>query len=400
MIRCPVCDSEFPDGTKYCAFCGSPLKSEIKEQKSTDPNVQEMETDQKFKSKLEQHKSDKVGGKMDNRQKGMAAGSVALGILILAVYGFSKTSESEPDKQEIQSDLYNPSLENIKSEEVMQNEKIYDNEEDEKMNLSEVSKNDVTPIPDIDASDEKAVVLSGTLLARGTGWGVLLDESASFFADDLYGDTVYVESQMNVRIETQEELGAYEGHSVIVEGTITAYPESANVSITLLKIETTDGVVNASTEEQIHRYEYIREDCTWEQALANCKARGGYLVRINNTEEYNYILDEIYAQGMEDVHFYIGGRRDPEGTEYYWVDDENRLYGERVDSSEYWCRNEWMLGEPSFRDEAMDIEEECLDIFYYKDIGRWVWNDVPNDVLSVMPTYSGKIGYICEYEGE
>jgi len=25
-------------------------------------------------------------------------------------------------------------------------------------------------------------------------------------------------------------------------------------------------------------------------------------------------------------------------------------------------------------------------------------NDVPDDILSVVPSFSGKIGYICEYE--
>jgi len=27
-----------------------------------------------------------------------------------------------------------------------------------------------------------------------------------------------------------------------------------------------------------------------------------------------------------------------------------------------------------------------------------VWNDVPNDIISVVPSYRGRVGYIVEYE--
>ena len=50
----------------------------------------------------------------------------------------------------------------------------------------------------------------------------------------------------------------------------------------------------------------------------------------------------------------------------------------------------------SFRDGAN--EEEYLDLLYYKNEGRWTWNDAPNDILAVVPSFSGRIGYICEYE--
>lgn len=63
---------------------------------------------------------------------------------------------------------------------------------------------------------------------------------------------------------------------------------------------------------------------------------------------------------------------------------------------DYWCTNEWMRNEPSYQDG--DVQENCLDIFYYEDEGRWVWNDIPNNVLQNVSYFSGKIGYICEYE--
>ena len=39
-----------------------------------------------------------------------------------------------------------------------------------------------------------------------------------------------------------------------------------------------------------------------------------------------------------------------------------------------------------------------MDMFYVSKLEKWVWNDAPNDILSVAAGYSGKIGYICEYE--
>ena len=39
-----------------------------------------------------------------------------------------------------------------------------------------------------------------------------------------------------------------------------------------------------------------------------------------------------------------------------------------------------------------------MSMFYKKDIGSWVWNDIPNDLAAAVPAYDGKIGIIYEYE--
>lgn len=150
------------------------------------------------------------------------------------------------------------------------------------------------------------------------------------------------------------------------------------------------------TEGGIHKYEYVVNDCSWSEAYQKCLESGGYLARINSQEEYDYILSQINQKQMENIHFRIGGRRDENSQDYYWVDDMNNLYGEKINSEDYWCSGQWMTGQPSFSDK--DTQENCLDIFYYQKEDRWVWNDVPDDILKTVPEYAGKLGYICEYE--
>ena len=150
----------------------------------------------------------------------------------------------------------------------------------------------------------------------------------------------------------------------------------------------------AADDTGIHFYEMVVADVTWDQAYSDCINRGGYLVRINTEEEFNYLTDLLEKSGYEDIHFFIGGRRDSGGTEYRWVDTSNSFMGDMLNSSSSWTDGHWMANEPSFKDG--DVEETVLCLFKYE--GAWRLNDVPNDTLAAVSYYSGKIGYICEYE--
>ena len=55
-----------------------------------------------------------------------------------------------------------------------------------------------------------------------------------------------------------------------------------------------------------------------------------------------------------------------------------------------------MKGEPSITDG--DIAETSVCVFFSSDYGSWVLNDVPENILAVVPDFSGEIGYIVEYD--
>ena len=134
----------------------------------------------------------------------------------------------------------------------------------------------------------------------------------------------------------------------------------------------------------------------WEKAYLAAKDKGGYLVRINSQEEMDAIINQIKNEKKEGKQFYIGGRRDAGSQNYYWVDESNKPYGDILNSPSYWGYSQWLENEPSFKDQ--DIEEDRMDILYVERVSRWTWNDVPSDILAVVPEFSGKIGYIIEYE--
>lgn len=174
-----------------------------------------------------------------------------------------------------------------------------------------------------------------------------------------------------------------------------SYDEETYEDIEIIQEQSSD---TEAFGTNIHRYEYVRENTTWESAYFSCLEKGGHLVTFESQAEFDYVTQELKNSGLSDVIFFIGGRRELNTKEYYWVNESNNFIGSMLNAPEAWNKGCWLHDEPSFEDTTLNIQEHVLSMFYYDDLGQWVWNDVPNDLLSVVSYYDGKLGYICEYE--
>ncbi len=150
----------------------------------------------------------------------------------------------------------------------------------------------------------------------------------------------------------------------------------------------------------IHRYEFVVDDVTWWQARSACSEKGGYLARINSVEEYNYIVDQIKSEGLEKMVFWLSGEKAYPDYTYRWVNEDYKYeITDLVNDSE--LSSIWMKGEPSGKGETADgrvVDESYVDLFYLKSEDRFVFNDVPDDLIDAAPTYKGRVAYIIEYE--
>ncbi len=49
-------------------------------------------------------------------------------------------------------------------------------------------------------------------------------------------------------------------------------------------------------------------------------------------------------------------------------------------------------------EDGEEVREDCVAVIYRSSDGRCYLNDMPDDILSAFPSYTGKTGYICEYD--
>ena len=249
-----------------------------------------------------------------------------------------------------------------------------------------------------------AIIILGVLLCAATGFLIFVlfgdkdeadkDKKAAS-GNDTSENALVADASETTKLETEEPVQ-------LTEATTEKQLTEATTEATTAKpteAPTTEAATEAPYDPKeggVHRYELVVDDVTWEKAYLAAKDKGGYLVRINSQEEMDAIINQIKNEKKEGKQFYIGGRRDAGSQNYYWVDESNKPYGDILNSPSYWGYSQWLENEPSFKDQ--DIEEDRMDILYVERVSRWTWNDVPSDILAVVPEFSGKIGYIIEYE--
>ena len=149
-----------------------------------------------------------------------------------------------------------------------------------------------------------------------------------------------------------------------------------------------------------HRYELIQEDVvSWKKAQRLCKEKGGYLATITSPDEQDKIAEQIEEENKTDVSFYVGYRWNE------WVDEEHyssRWINSDGSFTEYgFPHGLWSYDAPDYETGKYEWDMDYWDcglIKYYESTNKIYLFYAPEKLLDVSPEYSGKMGYICEYD--
>lgn len=254
-------------------------------------------------------------------------------------------------------------------------------------------------VVDIDGVSDGYVELTGRVVSDGYNLFLQMDEALNFYVfDSAQSKESLVQGvyELNLDEDSALSVAGYEGRVVTAGGSVGG--DNGNV---VFEVNT---IISAEPEQDdtaIHQYQVIVEDCTWAEALTRSSEQGGYLARISSVEEYQYIADMLNSGGYTRIHFYLGGRREDTGTEYYWVNSQNQFMGNCLNSADSWSSSYWYQNEPSYRDTGSgasgEITENVMNLFCVS--GTWYLNDSSDNLAGLYPELlSGKVGYIIEYE--
>ena len=426
MKKCPLCGKEYESGTK-CKSCGillidmetnravsestekkskrrAEVKSEPKIEKS-DPEVRGAEEETKEEPK-----------KMDSRSE--------QSWIQESVFGTSEKQESSSKSEKKNSNItLNPALAAVGAVVILAAvaavfiiRGLGQKEEDETAALpAQEKQTEVTDMPEepeldqepepdlsnvtINAYDADYIEISGYVEENAGTLQFVLDTPQNIYLYDNYAqkeEVVEGVSEVSLDPSAPCALEEYAGRQMSVKGDM--WKEGSEIVFSPWEVLYADP---EQDDPGIHQYQIVTEDCTWYEALTRCTTQGGYLVRISSAEEYQYIVDMLNNGGYTNIHFYLGGRREDNGTEYYWINDQNQFIGDCLNSSDSWAGSYWYQGEPSFCDTGSDavgeITENVMNLFCVS--GTWYLNDSSDDLAGHYPDLlSGKVGYIIEYE--
>ena len=142
-------------------------------------------------------------------------------------------------------------------------------------------------------------------------------------------------------------------------------------------------------------YEVVVGTYTWPEALQACRNKGGHLATIDSETEFYAITSMLQSRDdWAGKVFYIGGKRDMNSRDYYWIDANGNPYGTSLLSADNWASRYWGPGEPTY--EYGGALEYVCSIFKYQ--GAWILNDEPENMVAQAPDYYGLTGYLCEFD--
>ncbi|MCI5900340.1 MAG: zinc-ribbon domain-containing protein [Lachnospiraceae bacterium] len=367
-MKCINCQKEIDDDSVFCPECGHLQKA--------------VEKDVIVKN--EELKNNSTGNIQPQKDKRKNNGSMFTSICILLVICFlgfvlkNGAFKAEKNEKVIEKESQSDTVTNIVEE-----------SEEESLDISFYENA-------LDAINNSMLWLDGTISEDGSI--LYLQESVNLCALNESGKETRYDDVMNLNVMEDSSdfvLQEMKGCVVRLGGSVLMIKSRPVMLVSKAII-----LEQKRDAEDIHTYIIVQKDCTWDEAFRECLEQGGYLVRINTKEEWNYITKQIESEKKEKIQFFIGARRDVDAKSYYWVDEDNEFIGERLDHQDTgWCKDVWLDGEPSYIDKEIDASEDRIEMFLYSKTGKWVLNDVPNNILKAVPQFQGRIGYICEIEG-
>ena len=360
--KCPYCGKILDENTNYCIFCGKKLSVPVNPKQSMYKYL---------------------------------CGIAVLVLVFLVVLGsvlISKPTQTKETQSSVTIDqktnMWEKDNKEADSEEIVAQDSNADSGNEVEMLSYEGA---------LDAVHQENIIVTGSIEGGNT---LLLEETTDICALDENRVPARLNQVYYMQIidETGDDFDLENEVGAKVEMTGTIEFSDGTPVIFAEKIEVLEEAVQ---EDAIHRYEVIVDDCTWEEAYQNCLSMGGYLARINSKEEFDYITKKVVEKEKDysKKQYYVGMRRDVNSDAYYLVNENNELVGDRLDNGyTSWANSLWLSKEPSYYDSTLKIEETCVSIFKYKETNKWVMNDIPSNLVVQVPSYKGKLGYICEFD--
>lgn len=410
MKKCTNCGYENSEESNFCENCGSRL-SQVTQQPAQPQQPQQQQPAAPQPAPQWQPEPPMQQPKQ-NSNKIVVAVCIVLGVAIVAIVGllFWKSQKAEEKPQNLQSNTASAGMlsgeeeqagtEKTDTKEAATTEKADESETDESETDAQESDTeeadtavDYTDV-DVNGVDNVYVTLIGTTKWVNDQAVLVLEDSVTLCG---YNPQDEIEKLSDVTkielIDEKDALSDSMNQTVTIKGKLSITSKSdPQLQVVKVTADKKEAAEQADTEG--HTYQIMVEDVTWQEAFDACQRMGGYLVHIDSAEEFHTITQQIVKENKEEVHFYLGGRRDLNATNYYWVDENNQLEGDVLNPDlSTWTSGFWMENEPSYVSE--DVQEMYMNLINFKD--KWVLNDVLEDITAYYP---GKTGYICEFDPE